>query len=113
LQQEIGYALAENIVADEQKGKMLNADFANYMVLTSLDMPKVEIGLSEPIDPTGPFGAKGTSAPSILGVAPAIAHAIYDAIGIRFSEIPMTPEKVFRALISGKGHSDLDRKELK
>ena len=77
---------------------MLNADFATYMVLTALDMPKVEIGLSEPIDPTGPFGAKGIGEPSILGVAPAIANAVYDAIGIRFTEIPITPEKVFKAL---------------
>jgi xanthine dehydrogenase molybdenum-binding subunit len=103
LQQGIGYALTENIVVDEKKGKMLNADFANYMVLTALDMPKVEIGLSEPIDPTGPFGAKGIGEPSTLGVAPAIANAIYNAIGIRFTEIPITPEKVFIALTSKKG----------
>jgi xanthine dehydrogenase molybdenum-binding subunit len=98
VQQGIGYALTENIVIDEKTGRMLNADFANYMVLTAMDMPKVEVGLSEPIDPTGPFGAKGVGEPATLGVAPAIANAIYDAIGIRFTEIPITPEKVFRAM---------------
>ena len=81
---------------------MLNADFANYMVLTAMDMPGVEVGLVEPIDPTGPFGAKGVGEPSTLGVAPAIANAIYDAVGIRFTEIPITPEKVFRAMRRGE-----------
>jgi xanthine dehydrogenase molybdenum-binding subunit len=102
VQQGIGYALTENIVIHEKTGKMLNADFANYMVLTSLDMPKVDVGLAEPIDPTGPYGAKGVGEPSTLGVAPAVANAIYDAIGIRFTEIPITPEKVFWAMRRNK-----------
>ena len=98
VQQGIGYVLTENVAVDQRTGKMLNADFANYMVLTAMDMPRVEVGLVEPVDPTGPFGAKGVGEPSTLGVAPAIANAIYDAIGIRFTEIPITPEKVFQAM---------------
>lgn len=100
LQQGIGYALTENPIIDKETGEMQNANFANYMVLTALDMPKIQIGLSEPIDPTGPFGAKGIGEPSTLGVAPAIANAIYNAIGVRFTEIPITPEKVLKALKS-------------
>ena len=103
LQQGIGYALTENPVIDRKTGKMQNANFANYMVLTALDMPKIQIGLSEPIDPTGPFGAKEIGEQSTLGVAPAIANAIYNAIGIRFTEIPITPENVLKAIKQNQG----------
>jgi len=98
LQQFIGYALTEAPVVDKKTGEMLNPDFANYMVLTALDMPKVEVGLVETCEPTGPFGAKGMGELPTLGIAPAIANAIYHALGVRFTEIPITPEKVFRAL---------------
>jgi xanthine dehydrogenase molybdenum-binding subunit len=101
LQQGIGYALTEDAIIDKKTGKMINSGFANYLVLTALDMPKVQVGLSEPIDPTGPFGGKGIGEPSTLGVAPAIANAIYDAVGIRFTDIPIIPENVFRALKKG------------
>jgi xanthine dehydrogenase molybdenum-binding subunit len=98
LQQGLGYALSENPVIDSKTGTMLNADFANYIVATSLDMPEIKIHLVEPIDPTGPFGAKGVGETCILGIAPAIANAIYNAIGIRFFELPITAEKIFMAL---------------
>ena len=98
LQQSVGYALTENPVLDKLTGKMLNPNFANYMVLTALDMPRIEVGLVETYEPTGPFGAKGMSELPINGTAPAIANAIYNAVGVRFTELPMTPEKIFRAL---------------
>jgi len=98
IQQGIGYALTENPILDKETGKTLNPNFANYMVLTSVDMPDIEVVLVETNEPTGPFGAKGMSEPPILGVAPAIANAIYNAVGVRLTEIPMTPEKVFKAL---------------
>ena len=109
LQQGIGFTLTEDPIIDRETGVMLNDNFANYMVLTALDMPKVEVGLSGPTDPTGPFGAKGIGEPSTLGVAPAIANAIYDAIGVRFTEIPITLEKIFRALIMKKKNSEREK----
>jgi len=109
LQQGIGFALTEDPIIDKKTGRMLNANFANYMVLTTLDMPKIEVGLSEPMDPTGPFGAKGIGEPPTLGVAPAIANAIYDAIGVRFTEIPITPEKIFKALKMKKSSSQQEQ----
>jgi CO/xanthine dehydrogenase Mo-binding subunit len=104
LAQSIGFALTENPVLDKLTGKMLNADFANYMVLTALDMPRIKVGLVETYEATGPFGAKGMAELPISGTAPAIANAIYNAIGVRFTEVPITPEKVFKTLKSlGKG----------
>ena len=98
LQQSIGYSLTENPVLDKRTGRMINPDFANYMVLTAVDMPKTVVGSVEIPDTTGPFGAKGTGEVPYLTTAPAIANAIYNAIGIRFREIPITQEKVFMAL---------------
>jgi xanthine dehydrogenase molybdenum-binding subunit len=97
-QQGLGYALSENPVIDHHTGRMLNPDFANYIVGTSLDMPEIKIELVESIDPTGPFGAKGVGETCILGIAPAIANAIANAVGVRFFELPITSEKIFRGL---------------
>ncbi len=83
---------------------MLNPNFADYMVPTALDMPHIEMGLVETTEPSGPFGAKSTGELTVLGGAPAIANALYNAIGIRFTELPITPERVYMAL-KGKGRS--------
>lgn len=103
IQQMIGYALTEDVVLDEKTGKMLNPNFANYMVLTSADMPKVQVSLVEATAPTGPFGARGMAEGPTGGVAPAIASAIYNAVGVRLTELPMTPERVFKALETKAG----------
>ena len=98
LQQSIGFTLTEDPVLDKLTGKMLNPNFANYMVLTALDMPRIDIGLVETYESTGPFGAKGMSELPISGTTPAIANAIYNAIGVRLTELPMTPERILKAL---------------
>jgi len=69
-----------------------------YKSLTSLDMPDVEVMLIEDPDPNGPFGAKEAGQGPLLPVMPAVANAIYDAVGVRIDEIPITPDKVLRAL---------------
>jgi len=56
-------------------------------------------------DGVGPFGAKGVGEPSLCSVAPAIANAVYDAIGVRIYDLPITPEKVFKAIQEKKNHS--------
>jgi 4-hydroxybenzoyl-CoA reductase alpha subunit len=69
-----------------------------YKSLTSLDMPEVETILVEDPDPNCPFGAKEVGQGPLLPVMPAVANAIYDAVGVRIDELPITPDKVLKAL---------------
>jgi CO/xanthine dehydrogenase Mo-binding subunit len=68
----------------------------DYKSLTSLDMPDVEVALIEDPDPNCPYGAKEVGQGPLLPVMPAVANAIYDAVGVRIDEIPITPDKVLR-----------------
>jgi len=70
----------------------------DYKSLTSLDMPDVEVALIEDPDPNCPYGAKEVGQGPLLPVMPAVANAIYDAVGVRIDEIPITPDKVLKAL---------------
>jgi 4-hydroxybenzoyl-CoA reductase alpha subunit len=72
----------------------------DYKSLTSLDMPEVEVALIEDPDPNCPYGAKEVGQGPLLPVMPAVANAIFDAVGVRIDEIPITPDKVLRALES-------------
>lgn len=94
--QGIGYALNEEVLFDN--GKVANAQFHDYKILTALDMPPVQIIEVESIDPEGPYGAKGVGEPGLVPTAAAIANAIYDAVGVRITELPITPEKILKAL---------------
>lgn len=69
-----------------------------YKSLTSLDMPEVEVALIEEPDPNCPYGAKEVGQGPLLPVMPALANAVYDAVGVRIDEIPITPDKILRAL---------------
>jgi 4-hydroxybenzoyl-CoA reductase subunit alpha len=69
-----------------------------YKSLTSLDMPEIDTVLIEDPDPNCPFGAKEVGQGPLLPVMPAVANAIYDAVGVRIDELPITPDKVLRAL---------------
>jgi len=69
-----------------------------YKSLTSLDMPEVDTVLVEDPDPNCPFGAKEVGQGPLLPVMPAVANAIYDAVGVRIDELPITPDKVLKAL---------------
>ncbi len=66
--------------------------------LTSLDMPQVFVSLVEDPDPEGPFGAKEVGQGPLLPIAPAVANAVYDAVGVRVDEVPITPDKILAAL---------------
>jgi xanthine dehydrogenase molybdenum-binding subunit len=99
LQQGIGHSLTEDLVIDKETGRALNAGFVDYKMPLSLDMPKIRtIILEEAPDPGGPFGAKGVGEDPIMAIGPAIANAVSDAIGVRIRELPITPEKVLKAL---------------
>ena len=94
--QGMGYAIMEEIVMKE--GKTLTPSFAKFLIPTSKDVPEVNSYIVESYDPKGPFGAKGVGEGAIIPTAVAIANAVYDAVGIRIYDLPITPEKVLAAL---------------
>src|SRR5467141_3946991 len=73
-----------------------------YKSPTSLDMPEVVTELVEEPDPRGPFGAKEVGQGPLLPIMPAVANAVYDAVGVRIDEVPITPEKIMKALAEKK-----------
>ena len=92
----LGYALSEELVFRE--GEVQNPDLTDYKVPTLMNVPPIESVIVEVPSRFGPYGAKGVGEPPSIPVAPAIANAIYDAVGVRITELPMTPEKIFEAL---------------
>ena len=97
----LGYALTEEVV--HQNGKNMNANFRDYKLFTAKDAVKIKAPVIETIDKDGPFGAKGIGEPGCVPTAPAVANAIYDAVGVRIKDLPITPEKVLAALKEKKG----------
>jgi CO/xanthine dehydrogenase Mo-binding subunit len=91
-----GYALSEEMLYSD--GQLTTPSFSEYLIPTAMDMPRVESIILESRSGLGPFGAKGIGEPAMTAVAPAIANAVCDAIGVRIFELPITPEKVVRAL---------------
>jgi len=94
----MGYGLTEEVILE--KGITITPSFSEYLLPTSMDVPDVETILIESGDGVGPFGAKGVGEPSVCSVAPAISNAVYDAIGVRIYDLPLTPEKIVKALQS-------------
>ncbi len=93
----IGYTFMENLRFDN-KGRPANGNFANYRLPRTMGMPNMHTILVETNDPEGPFGAKGMGEASLLPTSAAIANAVYDAIGVRIKDLPITPEKIIKAL---------------
>ena len=99
LQQGMGFALTEEILFDADSGSCLTGDFLDYKMPTAVEMPReIQSVFIESNEPTGPFGAKSLSEACCVVPAPAIANAIYNATGARIKDLPITPEKVLRAL---------------
>jgi CO/xanthine dehydrogenase Mo-binding subunit len=96
--QGLGYALSEGFCFDPRTGTALNQWFLDLRTPSILDTPNIEAVTVELGEPTHPFGAKGCSEISYVGVAPAIANAIFHATGARVTELPMTPDIVLKAL---------------
>ena len=93
----MGYCLSEEVLVD--KGATRNPSFRDYKIFSAVDMPEVESVLVETDDPMGPFGAKGGIGEGVVDpVAPAIVNAIHDATGVWIKDLPLTPEKVLKAL---------------
>jgi 4-hydroxybenzoyl-CoA reductase alpha subunit len=97
--------MSETLLEDEvfdSKGKMRNPDLHNYLIATSADIPMIESTIVDSYEPEGPFGAKEVGEGATLPVLGAIANAVADAIGVRIFELPITPEKVLKAIKSKK-----------
>jgi 4-hydroxybenzoyl-CoA reductase alpha subunit len=92
----IGYTFFEDLRFEG--GRAMNASFMKYRIPRSVDMVSMESIFIETNDPQGPFGAKGMGEASLLPTAAAIANAIYDAVGVQIKELPITPEKILKAL---------------
>ena len=92
----LGFALYEQHILEG--GISRTGSLAFYMVPTSMDVPEIECEIVEVPDPRGPFGAKGVAEPATIPTTPAILNAIYDAVGVRITETPATPERVFYAI---------------
>jgi CO/xanthine dehydrogenase Mo-binding subunit len=97
LAQGLGYTLTEEVLSEQ--GRILNPGFRDYKIPTACEMDfPVELEFVETHDGVGPFGAKGVGEPGLVPTAPAIANAIFDAVGVRIRHLPITPEKVLEAL---------------
>lgn len=93
----IGEALYEEVKFDD-RGRVINSDLAEYKLVTALDMPPVETIIVESDEPNGPFGAKEVGEGAIMPTIPAILNAVYDAVGVRVFELPLTPERIYMAI---------------
>ncbi|WP_346913816.1 xanthine dehydrogenase family protein molybdopterin-binding subunit [uncultured Roseibium sp.] len=94
--QAVGWTLYENLQFED--GQVMNGNLADYTMATADALPTLNSDIVESFEPNGPLGAKGASETAILPGAPAIANAIYDAIGVRITELPITPEKILAGL---------------
>jgi 4-hydroxybenzoyl-CoA reductase subunit alpha len=92
----MGQAMSEEVAYHE--GLMITGNMLDYRVPTIQDSPPIEVGIVESNDPHGPFGAKEAGEGSLAAFLPALTNAIADATGVRFNDLPVTPDRVFAAL---------------
>ena len=97
-----GMTILEDTPYDPRTGELMNKGFiTDYKIMTAADMPELEdfqVIFAHTYEPTGPHGAKGLGEAALNSVAGAVANAIYNAIGVRFYELPITPERILEAL---------------
>jgi putative selenate reductase molybdopterin-binding subunit len=95
--QALGYAVCEEMLYDE-KGHSIIKGLGDYHIFAANEMPELQTIFVQTFEPSHPFGLKAVAEIPMDGVAPAVANAVYDACGVWLNEIPMTPERVWRAL---------------
>ncbi len=98
--QALGYAVSEEMAYDDQ-GRVLNPRFGPYRIFAADETPELQAILVQTYEPSGPYGAKAVAEIPMDGVAPAVANAVFHATGRRFYQLPLTPERVWRALRNG------------
>ena len=96
--QMLGFTLSEDLLSDGPTGATLNPSFLEHKSPTIMDYPDIRVIFADVVDPVAPLGAKALGEPPCVGVAPAIANAVYNAIGVRFNRLPITPDQVLNAL---------------
>jgi len=96
--QSIGMTMFEEVLYDPDTQKVMNHDFQSYKIPAQMDLPPIKVDFVESYEPTGPFGAKSLGEIATGSPAPAITDALYNALGIHFDELPITPEKVLKAI---------------
>jgi CO/xanthine dehydrogenase Mo-binding subunit len=92
----LGQVMSESL--DYHFGNLRTANLLDYKIPTPLEMPEVECILVESNDAEGPFGAKEAGEGPLLPILPAVVNAIYDAVGVRLYDLPLTPDKVWAAM---------------
>jgi CO/xanthine dehydrogenase Mo-binding subunit/CO/xanthine dehydrogenase FAD-binding subunit len=97
----LGGALAEELLLEQ--GKVINPAFLHYALPRAADLPRIEPILVGHPDPNGPYGAKAVGEVGVSPPGPAISNAVYDAIGVRIHELPITPDKILTALAAREG----------
>ena len=102
----VGFGLSEEVQVKD--GRVMNPNFKDYKILTAKDVVPVEAVIVEDPDASGPYGAKGIGEPGLVPTAPALANAIYDAVGVRIRDLPITPEKVLDAIKTKEGIDTCD-----
>ena len=106
--QGIGRALTEDQQFDPETGAVRNPSFASYLMPLAIDLPELENVLINVPAPDGPFGARAVAEPPGFGPPAAIANAVYDAVGVRVKELPLSGERVLAALNGQNPDIDFD-----
>ena len=102
--QGIGWALNEEYIYDAE-GRMANPTFLDYRIPTALDLPMIETIIVEVPNPEHPYGVRGVGETPIVPPPAALANAIYNAVGVRMTELPMSPPKLCAAIMEKEGKS--------
>ncbi|VEN73675.1 Aerobic-type carbon monoxide dehydrogenase, large subunit CoxL/CutL-like protein [Candidatus Desulfarcum epimagneticum] len=102
-----GYALTEELIMKD--GEFANPNFRDYKILTAKDVFPAKAPVIETLDPHGPYGAKGIGEPGCVPSAPAIANAVYNAVGARVKSLPITPEKALAGIQRQKNQDSESR----
>lgn len=92
----LGYALSEKVIFSE--GRPVNDSFVDYLLPTMVDVPEIVAIVVEKEGAKSPEDIRGVGEPATIPTAPAVVNAVYDAIGVRINDLPLTPEKVYRAM---------------
>jgi CO/xanthine dehydrogenase Mo-binding subunit len=111
--QGIGRALTEDQQFDPETGAVRNPSLASYLMPLAIDLPQSEIVLINVPAPDGPFGARAVAEPPGFGPPAAIANAVYDAVGVRVKELPLSGERVLAALNGQNADIDFDVEALR
>jgi CO/xanthine dehydrogenase Mo-binding subunit len=109
----LGHTLMEQLVLADD-GRIRNLGAIDYRIPTSMDLPqRMESDSIQNEDGPGPYGAKGMSEGALLCVAPAVAAAVRDATGVAIRELPLTPERVWRALREAEAEAEAEAEETR